>query len=191
MPTSEPSDEWSPAFRRAYWVVVGIGVFTVLACGVRAVLTGWVPVGDNAFLALRAHDVFSHHPPLLSTASSGGATSGVPYNHPGAAALWLIAPFVAVAGSAGAALGAAVVNAACLAGVGWLAARASRPVFAAGVMASMLGVCSAMGVQALADPWNPNQATLVFALLLVAACATWCEVPAAVPVGAGAAVVVA
>ena len=175
--------EWTPTLRRAYWVVLGLVVLSVVACGVRALLVGWVPTGDDSFIALRARDVFSAHPPLLSTASSGGASSGVAYNHLGAAAIWVLAPFVAVLGASGVALGAAVLNGLCLAGVGWLSAKAARPALAAGVLAAMAGVAWSMGVVALADPWNPNQSTLLFALLLVGAWSVWNGVAAGVPLG--------
>lgn len=175
--------EWTPTLRRAYWVVLGLVVLSVVACGVRALLVGWVPTGDDSFIALRARDVFSAHPPLLSTASSGGASAGVAYNHLGAAAIWFLAPFVAVLGSSGVALGAAVLNGLSLAGVGWLSARAARPALATGVLAAVTGVAWSMGVVALADPWNPNQSTLLFALLLVGAWSVWNGVAAGVPLG--------
>ena len=180
---SAATAEWTPSLRRAYWIVLGLVVLSVVACGVRALAVGWVPTGDDSFIALRASDVFSAHPPLLSTASSGGASAGVAYNHLGAAAIWFLAPFVAVLGAPGVALGAAVLNGLCLAAIGWLSARAARPALAAGVLAATVGVAWAMGAVALADPWNPNQSTLLFAVLLVGTWAVWNGVAAGVPVG--------
>jgi hypothetical protein len=45
-------------------------VLPVLVAAARAVGTGWMPVWDNAFPAIRAWDVFSGELPLLGTRST-------------------------------------------------------------------------------------------------------------------------
>ncbi|MFM7064142.1 MAG: hypothetical protein ACKO04_11710 [Actinomycetes bacterium] len=180
--SAEPSG-WTPGLSRAYWAVAGVLVLVVVGCGVGAVVSGAVPTSDDALLAVRARDVFSARPPLLSIGSSGGVSSGTAYNQPGAAALWFAAPFVAALGGVGVALAAAVLNACCLGASAWLLRRAARPALAAGVLAALAGLAWGMGSTVLASPWNSNQATLPFALLLVGAWAVWSGVPAGGPLG--------
>ena len=182
-PVSVATAEWTPTLSRAYWAVAALLVLVVLGCGAAAVASGTVPTSDDALLAVRARDVFSAHPPLLSIGSSGGLSSGTAYNQPGAAALWFAAPFVAVFGGAGIFLGAAALNAACLGASAWLLRRAARPALAAGVLAALAGLAWGMGSNVLASPWNSNQATLPFALLLLGAWAVWAGVPAGGPLG--------
>jgi hypothetical protein len=175
-------DAWSPAVRRVYLAAGAALVLVVVAAGVRVVAGDWIPTADDAFLSLRSRAVFSAHPPLLSTASSAGATAAVTYHHPGPLALYLAAPFSAVLGPAGVALGAAVVNAAAVAGVAWTARRGARPALAAAVLAGTAGVVWAMGPEVLASPWNPNQATLALLAAMVGTWAVWSGALGAAPV---------
>lgn len=60
--------------------------------GLHAVLSGWIPEGDDAVIAIKTHDVFSAHPPLqgMRSTSSFGAT-GIYAHHPGPAQFYLLA----------------------------------------------------------------------------------------------------
>lgn len=60
--------------------------------GLHAVLSGWIPEGDDAVIAIKTHDVFSAHPPLqgMRSTSDFGAT-GVYAHHPGPAEFYLLA----------------------------------------------------------------------------------------------------
>lgn len=169
-PVIVPADGWDPLLARLYWAATALLVSVVAYHGLRSTLTHWLPVGDDAFLTVRSRAVFSTHPPLLSTASSAGAGAAVTFNHPGAAVLWLTAPFVRLLGSSGMALGVAALNSLALAAVAWCARRTTRAALAAGVLAASAGVAWSMGSQVLVDPWNPHVATLVFLALVVA---TW------------------
>ena len=57
-----------------------------------AVLSGWIPEGDDAVIAIKTHDVFFAHPPLqgMRSTSSFGAT-GIYAHHPGPAQFYLLA----------------------------------------------------------------------------------------------------
>ena len=184
-PTSviQPDDGWSRPVVRAYWIAAGALALVILVCGIVAVATNWTPTGDDSFLVMRARDVISANPPLLSTASSGGASAGTAYNHPGPIVQYLNAPFVWALGTTGAALGCAVINAVCVLAIAWMGRRSTRAAVAAPILAGTAAVCWAMGSEVLIDPWNPHIATLSFFTLVVAAWAVLRGRPAALPIG--------
>lgn len=168
---------------RRWWVVALLPAVAVLLSGAIATIGGWQPVGDDAFLVLRARDVFSAHPPLLSSASSGGASVGEAYNHPGPLVQYLNAPFVLIGGTSAAALANATLNAACLVAIAWLARRTSRGALGSTVVAAAAAVAATMGPETLVAPWNPHIATLPFMVLCVAVWAASRGVAAALPIG--------
>ena len=146
--------------------VVAVVPFVVAV--VRAVAHGYVPVGDDALIALRVRDVFTVHQPLLGTGSSASITLGVDVNHPGPAMLDLLAPFARVLGTAtGIAVGVTLLNVACLLGAAVMAHRiAGRRAFVLVLLAGSTLAWS-MGSEYLFDVWQPNQLVFPFLLLLV------------------------
>jgi hypothetical protein len=185
-PTTAPSrpdaDDWRPLESRLWWIVGGALCAVVVLIGLVAWRSGWRPVGDDAFLVMRARDVFGADPPLLSTASSGGASAELAYNHPGPIVQYLNAPFVALLGTSGAALGCAALNATALAAALVLVRRTARPALAAAMLAAVAGLVWSMGTEVLVDPWNPHIATLP---LLCGVVGLWAAVngtPAGVPI---------
>src|SRR5690606_16755646 len=71
----------------------------------RAVLDGWIPAADDGYWAVMSRSVFSAHPPLLGSSSSGGLASGTGFHHLGPLGFYVLAPFVAVFGGVGLAVG--------------------------------------------------------------------------------------
>ena len=144
------------------WWVAGLCVLAlgVAVHAVSAVRGGWIPSGDDGFWSIMSRSVFSDHPPLLGSSSSGGLLDGDGYHHLGPLGFYLLAPFVAVFGSIGVALGAATINAVSLviaavavrSGAG---RRAGWFVLWGGALLSWT-----MGSELLVDPWNPHLATL-------------------------------
>jgi hypothetical protein len=118
---------WRAIARRTTAVAAALVVMVIVGVGARAALDGWTPWDDGAFVTLRAEDVFSHNPPLTGASSmasnlAGGAKSQT--YHPGPLQFDLLAVPVALLGvGAGGALGTAVLNAAAVAGAGWLIRR--------------------------------------------------------------------
>jgi hypothetical protein len=153
------------------WVaaIVVIGV-TILAQGVRAIWIGWLPTGDDGYWSIMARSVFSAHPPLLGSSSSGGVVTGTGFHHLGPLGFYLLAPFVTVLGGVGAAVGTSLINAtaAVLAPVAVRRSVGAR----AGWIAAVGGAALAftMGSELLVDPWNPHLAVLP---LWCALCCTW------------------
>jgi hypothetical protein len=143
-----------------------------LSSGIAAVVQGWRPSWDTAFVQLRVLDVGTRRTPLIGMPSTVSQTLAESAHHPGPLHAWLLAiPNLATRSLAGGlALAQAVLNAA-LAGLSVGAvflARGRR----AGVVATGLWLLAllAMGNEMLHDPWNPHAATI--ALLVAALCAT-------------------
>src|SRR5579871_2145505 len=67
-------------FVRRRWLVLialGFALLPIVTTTIGALADHWVPVGDDAIVALHTRDVFSSHPPLLGMSSGRyQATSG-------------------------------------------------------------------------------------------------------------------
>src|SRR5687768_12282154 len=108
----------------------------MVVAAVRAVERGWVPVGDNALQAVRAHDVLGGDVPLIGTLSSASEASSEDVNHPGPLMDDLLAVPVRVVGSgAGVAVGTALVNALAVIGIAVFAYRRGGPMIGAAATA--------------------------------------------------------
>lgn len=155
--------------RRWFLLVLALVVAMVVGIGVRAAVDGWLPVGDNGYFALRAHDVFSSHPPLVGTASSASTFSAAPTSHPGPLQFFLLSVPVALLGvGAGSVVGTALLNAVSIGGAAWLVQR--RVGATAGAIAALCfaGLAWAMGSAILHDIWGPFAVVLPFGLFVVA-----------------------
>ena len=83
--------------------------FVVLAPTVVQLERGWFPIGDNAFLASQAYQVFSVHTPLVGMFATGLQATGHQIRDPGPLEFWLLAIPVRLAPSIGPLVGAAIV----------------------------------------------------------------------------------
>lgn len=133
---------------------------------VRMVRWGWVPLGDQAVIAIRATDVLSGHPPELGQLSGLSARAAEPVRSPGPLGYWPFAlparvgplwgPAVVAAGLSGAAMVATVRLAARRGGIG---------------LAALVAVGLALTVRAinpanLASTWNPAVGVMPLLLLV-------------------------
>lgn len=156
--------------RRQWLLTVCLGLWLVLAAiaAVRAVLSDWYPVGDEALIALRALDVFGPHHPLLGTAASVAIGGGVYSNHPGPMLFDLVSLPVQVMGvGPGLAVGIAFVNfvAGAIAIVFAWRQGAERATVA--VTVGCFALVWSGGSQLLIDPYNPTVSMLPFFAVLV------------------------
>lgn len=153
------------------WFVLtsSLCVGLVLFVGIRAAIDGWLPLGDDGYFALRAHDVFSTHPPLVGTASSAATYSGAPTNHPGPLQFFLLAVPVHLFGvGPGSVVGQALINASAIGGAAWLLRRRFGPVAGAVGAVCLLALAWAMGSVLVHEVWGPWAVIIPFALFLVA-----------------------
>ncbi|MDQ1534549.1 MAG: hypothetical protein QOF28_2310, partial [Actinomycetota bacterium] len=137
---------------------------------VRAFHDGWVPSGDEANIATRALDVFSHHPPLTGLPSTSALYGDkIQTNHPGPIEFYLLAvPLRVLGASAGPLLTAAAINLACVLVALWVVFRrlGLTAMLWAGVL--MLAVMWSAGTAVLTDTLSSNMtmySLLCFAVL--------------------------
>lgn len=74
-------------------VLIGLALVP-LAASVAAIAPGWVPVGDDATVAMRGRDLFTADMPLVGMPSAVGEQTGRPVHHPGPLELWWVGAFV-------------------------------------------------------------------------------------------------
>ncbi|MBC9225543.1 hypothetical protein GL325_04320 [Aeromicrobium sp. 636] len=147
------------------WLIAWILLVLPLAWWtVQLVAGGWVPHGDTAVAAVRVHDVFGAHTPLLGMPSTSGlAVEGVHAHHPGPLQFQLLAPLYALTGHAPWAL---VVGSFVL--IATLLALALAAANAAGGRRGAIAVAVAQAVAlpvvgaGLVTPWNPWVAMVAF-----------------------------
>jgi hypothetical protein len=171
----ERSDDSAPAHRapsrRLRRLLRAVVVLPIVVAVVRALVSGWFPVGDNALLAVRAYDVGTSHHPLLGSWTSASLALGVDVNNPGPLYPDLVAPFMWTVGrlfgiGAATALGVGAVNVAAALGTlaaadrmgGWRAER--------WMLVAVAALAWAMGSELLIDIWQPHALMLPFLCLL-------------------------
>lgn len=153
--------------RWAARLAVGSVVSTILVAGVRAVLDGWYPIGDNALLTLRARDVLTDHHPWLGTWTSASLSIGTPINNPGPLQFDLLAPFAKLDADGGMAIGVAVLNALAVVLMAVFARRLGGDRLVAVAMVAPAALVWTMGSELLFDPWQPHSLLLPFLAFVV------------------------
>lgn len=156
-------------------LALALSAIPIAVAVIRAILDGWIPLGDQALLQIRARDVLTAHHPFLGTASSAALnrTDVVPLNHPGPLMFDVLALPVRLFGAAGMAIGVGLVNTAAAAiGTTFAARRAGR---AGATLAALTfaGLGWSAGSESLYDPYNPTAAMIPCLACLFLA---WCVV---------------
>lgn len=142
----------------------------IVVAAARAVHRGWLPVGDDAFAAIRGHDVFSADVPLLGTWSSASLWAHRMINHPGPLQFDLAAVPVRLFGpGAGLASATAALNVASIVAVAWFGRRLVGARAATLIMVFTAGLVWAMGSELLYDPWSQYAPVLPFLAFLFCA----------------------
>jgi hypothetical protein len=147
----------------------------IVVSTVRAVVDGWVPLGDDALIAVRSYEVLTAHPPLLGMPSTGptGVLDEQTF-HLGPLLFWLLALPAHFLGPSSLAVTAGLVNVACVMGsVGLAYRRGGRPLMFAGAIALPVMLAS-LPAENYSDVWNPAVAVLPFTLLLFLAWSLAC-----------------
>jgi hypothetical protein len=134
----------------------------------RGIRGGWVPVGDNALMAIRTGDVFTRHPPLLGTGSSISKVINDRVNNLGPLLFDLLAPPAKLFDSgAGLVVGVTLLNASAVVGIAVFAHRRGGALFTMGAMLSTAALAWGMGSELLYEPWQPHSLMLPFLCFLV------------------------
>jgi hypothetical protein len=173
------------ADRRRSWLValsVVAALLPIVVATGRALGRGWIATGDEALIAQRAHDVFTHYTPLVGAWSSASLTSGIDLNHPGPLFFDALAiPERLFGVSAGSAIGTALVNCLAVLGIALIARRRGGAVLMAVAMGAAAALSWTMGSEVLLEPWQPHILVLPFLLFLLLVWAVSCGDLALVP----------
>jgi hypothetical protein len=137
----------------------------VIVSTVRAVADHWLPVGDDAMIAVRSLDVLSTHSPLVGAYSASSAVIGEAVASPGPMLFWLLA-LPARLGHPAPAIAMGLVNTGAVFGVVALARRRGGVALMVAVAAALALACRSLEAQVYHDVWNPSAAVLPFALLV-------------------------
>src|SRR3954451_3877366 len=168
---------------RRNWLVLGIGLaaaLPVIVATAGAVVNGWVPLGDDAIIVVRAYDVLSTHPPLLGPYSTSSQLIGHPVLSPGPLLFWLLA-LPARLGELGPPIAMGLLNTAIVIGIVALARRRGGTAFMIATGAALAAMCGSLDTPVWYGVWGPSAAILPFTLLLFLAwslaCGEWRLLP--------------
>jgi hypothetical protein len=148
-------------------LVLGTGVgaaLPVIVSTVHAVSAGWLPLGDDAIIAVRSYDVLSTHPPLLGSYSASSQVIGQPVLSPGPLLFWLLALPVRL-GEVAPAVTMGIVNVCAVVGVVALARRRGGLPLMFATGAVVAAMCGSLEARIFSDVWNPSAAVIPFTLL--------------------------
>lgn len=179
-----PGEERPPGLPACAWLfraAVALALLPVVVATARAVARGWLPVGDNAYFAIRARDVLTEHHPLLGTWTSASMSAGTHFNNPGPLLFDVFALPAKLLGGAGVAVGAALLNCLAILGIAVVARRRGGPLLGVWAMAVTAGLSWTMGSELLFDPWQPHSLLLTSLLLVFLAWSLACGEVAALP----------
>jgi len=152
---------------RLFAVSVVATLTPVIVATARAVQRGWLPLGDDADVQVRSFDVFTRNIPLVGASTSASASYGSNLNHPGPLLFDLFAVPTHLGGSAGLAIGVALLNCAALVAVAVFAHRRGGPLVGAAVMSVTAVLLWAFGSETLYAPWQGFSILLPFLFFVV------------------------
>lgn len=148
-------------------IATAITIVPIIVATIRALIDGWLAIGDNANFLIRSRDVLTANHPLLGTWSSASLAIGDPVNHPGPLMFDLLAVPAKIGSSGGLAVGVALIAIASVIGIAVFGQRAGGTRLALTSLAAAAALAWTMGPSLLYDPWNPHIVLLPFLLLLV------------------------
>ena len=144
------------------WIVALVAaIIPIVVAAVRILHGGYIALGDNALIVVRALDVGTTNTPLLGTWSSASTAVGTNLNHPGPLMFDLLAGPIRLLGpSVGLVIGVALINAGSVCVACWAARRAGGTTAAAIVGAAAAILAWTMGSSMIIDAWQPNAMVL-------------------------------
>ena len=159
-------------------LALGLGVLAALPILVAmgyAIGDEWTPIGDDAYIAIRAHDVFTDLSPLVGQRSSGasGVLEETAYS-PGPLLFWLFALPARLPDGVFMTLTAGLINVAAVVGVVSLALRrGGRGLMVATAVAIPIMLAS-LPSETYSDVWNSSAPLMPFLLLVFLAWSVAC-----------------
>ncbi len=176
-----PTAAESAALTPPVWhrIARGAVLLPIVVAVVRALTTGWFPVGDDALLAVRAFDVGTRYHPLLGSWTSASLALGISVNNPGSLYADLCAPWMWTVGrvwgiAPAVALAIGTINAVTAWLIMWVGRRMGGWRVERWTIVLVAAQCWAMGSELLIDIWQPHALLLPFLLLMLLTVAVAC-----------------
>jgi hypothetical protein len=138
----------------------------VITATARALVDGWLPAGDQANIAIRAHDVLTSRTPLLGLHSDVSAVTHHDVYSLGPMLFWLLAIPSRIGAPSWMTLTMGLLNTAAIVGVVALARRRGGVAL---MLASAVGIVlmsRSLSPEVLHDIWNPSAGLFPFTLLI-------------------------
>jgi hypothetical protein len=159
-------------------LVIGLGLAAsvpIIASMIERMTVGWVPLADNAVIAVRSLDVLTAHSPLVGQWSSGPSqVLGDDVYTPGPLLYWLLALPARLPGAIWLEVTMGLVNVASVIGVVGLAWRRGGWPLMFVVAVAMPVMLASLPPESLSDIWNPSVPLLPFTLLIFLAWSLAC-----------------
>jgi hypothetical protein len=183
---STPEHYYTPGMTRfgnqAFRLSVVVALVPIAVAAALAVHHHWVPLGDDAFFAIRARDVFTRDPPLLGTWTSASLTTRTAFNNPGPLLFDLLSlPATISTAGAGIAIGVAIVNSSCVLGIAVFAYRRGGWLLGSAATAVTATLCWTLGSAVLLDPTQPSSLLLPLLCFVMAVWSVSCADVAGLP----------
>jgi len=147
--------------------VVGLcAAVPVIASTLRALRDGWIPAGDQANIATRAHDVFTSRTPLVGLHSDVSFLTHHTVYSLGPMLFWLLAIPARVASPGSLTFTMGLLNTASIVGVVVLARRRGGRTLMFMTAIAVLLMSRSLAPELLHDVWNPAAGLFPFTLLI-------------------------
>ena len=138
----------------------------VIASTLRAMSDRWLPAGDQANIAVRAHDVLSSNTPLVGLHSDASAVLHQPVYSLGPMLFWLLALPARFGSPETLLLTMGLANTLAIMGVVALARRRGGRALMFAVAVAVALMCRSLTPEVFHDVWNPSAGLFPFTLLI-------------------------
>lgn len=172
MPAVRASGRWLVEHRFVLFVGLAAAL-PVIVSTLRAVANGWIPLGDDAVIAVRAIDVLSTDTPLLGQYSASSSLAEATSHSLGPLLYWLLA-VPSRLGSTPVVVAMGLVNVAAVMAAVALARRRGGAALMVAAAAGLALACASLPPETIHSIWNPSAAQLPFALLIFLAWSVGC-----------------
>ncbi|HET8929943.1 MAG TPA: hypothetical protein VFN21_04725 [Acidimicrobiales bacterium] len=168
-PTAITVDRWTG---RLFALAVAATVLPVWVAAWRVAASGFYPTSDAALTVMRAHDVFTRHPPLVGMPAASGAFGDSITHFPGPIQLYVLAGPVELFGNVwGPPIAMGLLSTIWILATSWVLRRVLGPRMAL-IGVAFLGVFAwSIGIGYLVDPVPVTMLIFAFLPFLMSA---WC-----------------
>lgn len=164
------SGSWARRAVRRYRLTLVAGLaaaLPIVVATVDAVVDGWLPIGDDAYITTLSFDVLTDRSPLVGQRSSGASGSlEETARSPGPLLFWLLAIPVRISGGSLPVVVIGLVNVACVVGAVVLARRRGGRVLMLATAIAIPLMLASLPAEAYSDIWNPSAPLLPLVLLV-------------------------